>query len=164
LAGSLRADVGQDAHHVFLRLADRQAADRQAGEIDLFQSGQRFVAQVLEHAALDDAEQRVRVFAAVEFVIERCAQRSDMRIDFAASSRVAGRPSISYGVHSSNCITMSEFSTRWICIETSGDRNSLSPLIGEAKCTPSSVILRIAPSENTWKPPESVRIGPCPSP
>ena len=92
--------------------------------------------------------------------IERCAQRSDMRIDLAASSEVAGRPSISYGVHSSNCITMSELSARWICIEISGDRNSLLPSIGEANLTPSSVILRIAPSENTWKPPESVRIGP----
>ena len=91
--------------------------------------------------------------------IERWAQRSDMRIDFAASSAVAGRPSISYGVHSSNCMTMSEFSERWICIEISGDRNRREPSIGEANFTPSSVILRIAPSENTWKPPESVRIG-----
>ena len=35
----------------------------------------------------------------------------------------------------------------------------MSPLIGDANVTPSSVILRISPSENTWKPPESVRIG-----
>ena len=90
---------------------------------------------------------------------ERCAQRKDMRIDLAASSMVAGRSSISYGVHSSNCMTMSEFKTRCTCIDTSGERNSLSPLIGELKCTPSSVILRMAPSENTWKPPESVKIG-----
>ncbi|MCY1250392.1 hypothetical protein D9M72_640300 [compost metagenome] len=48
---------------------------------------------------------------------------------------------------------------RWICIEISGDRKSLSPLTGDAKVTPSSVILRRSPSENTWKPPESVRIG-----
>jgi hypothetical protein len=54
---------------------------------------------------------------------------------------------------------MSEFSERWICIEISGDRNWREPSIGEANLTPSSVILRIAPSENTWKPPESVRIG-----
>ena len=100
---------------------------------------------------------------ALNSFIERWAQRSDMRIDLAASSEVAGRPSISYGVHSSNCITMSELSARWICIEISGDRNSLLPSIGEANLTPSSVILRIAPSENTWKPPESVRIGPVPA-
>ncbi len=90
---------------------------------------------------------------------ERCAQRRLMRIEAAASASVAGRPSIWYGVHSSNCMTMSEFSRRWICIEISGDRNSRSPLMGEAKCTPSSVILRRSPSENTWNPPESVSIG-----
>ena len=37
----------------------------------------------------------------------------------------------------------------WICIETSGDMKSRSPLTGEAKCTPSSVILRMAPSDQT---------------
>lgn len=82
-----------------------------------------------------------------------------MRIESAASLCVVGTPLVAYGVHSSNCITTSEFSTFWICIDTSGDRNSLSPLIGDANVTPSSVILRRSPSENTWKPPESVRIG-----
>ena len=42
---------------------------------------------------------------------------------------------------------------------TSGVRNSLSPLTGDAKRTPSSLILRIAPSDQTWKPPLSVSIG-----
>ena len=64
-----RTHVGQHAHHVFLRLADGQAADGDAGEIDLFQLGQRFVAQHFEHAALHDAEQRIRVLAAVELVL-----------------------------------------------------------------------------------------------
>ena len=41
----------------------------------------------------------------------------------------------------------------------SGVRNSLSPLTGDAKRTPSSLILRISPSDQTWKPPLSVRIG-----
>ena len=54
---------------------------------------------------------------------------------------------------------MSELRVVWICMLTSGDMNSLSPFTGEAKCTPSSVILRIAPSDQTWKPPESVRMG-----
>ncbi|EWS63212.1 hypothetical protein Y695_03557 [Hydrogenophaga sp. T4] len=54
---------------------------------------------------------------------------------------------------------MSLFSPVWICMLTSGDMNSLSPLTGEAKCTPSSVILRMAPSDQTWNPPESVRMG-----
>ena len=46
---------------------------------------------------------------------------------------------------------------------TSGVRNSLSPLTGDAKRTPSSLILRPLPSApprlQTWKPPLSVRIG-----
>ena len=62
-------------------------------------------------------------------------------------------------MHSSKIITMSEFSVRWICIEISGVRNSLSPLIGEANFTPSSVIFLSLPRLNTWKPPESVRMG-----
>ena len=36
----------------------------------------------------------------------------------------------------------------------------MSPLIGDWNFTPSSVILRSAPRLNTWKPPESVRMGP----
>src|SRR5574340_1384976 len=55
---------------------------------------------------------------------------------------------------------MSEFSTRWMRIESSGVRNSLSPFTGDWNFTPSSVILRNAPRLNTWNPPESVRIGP----
>lgn len=56
-------------------------------------------------------------------------------------------------------MTMSELSVVWICMLTSGDMKSLSPFTGLAKCTPSSVILRMAPSDQTWKPPESVRMG-----
>ena len=54
-----------------------------------------------------------------------------------------------YGVHSSNCITMSELSTVWICMLTSGVKNSLSPLTGEENRTPSSLILRIWPRLQT---------------
>ena len=36
---------------------------------------------------------------------------------------------------------------------------ALAPLTGEAKRTPSSAIFLIAPRLNTWKPPESVRMG-----
>ncbi len=56
-------------------------------------------------------------------------------------------------------MTMSESSTVWICIEISGVRNSLAPSIGLENFTPSSLILRSAPRLNTWKPPESVRMG-----
>ena len=76
-----------------------------------------------------------------------------------ASASVVRWPLVSYGVHSSSCITMSLFSPVWICMLTSGDMNSLSPLTGEANVTPSSVILRMAPRLQTWKPPESVRMG-----
>nr|GEU28151.1 hypothetical protein [Tanacetum cinerariifolium] len=77
-----RAHVLQHAHHVFLRLAHRQAADGQAGEVDFFQARQRFVAQVFKHAALDDAEQRVRIFATVEFIVRALgpAQRHAHRL------------------------------------------------------------------------------------
>ncbi|MEC5206592.1 hypothetical protein QF022_001548 [Vogesella perlucida] len=85
---------------------------------------------------------------------ERSAQRRLMRIDLAAVAW-----STWPGVHSSKIITMSEFSTFWISIDFSGDRNSLSPLTGLWKVTPSSEILFMAPRLNTWKPPESVRMG-----
>ena len=86
---------------------------------------------------------------------ERWAQRRLSSIDLRATSSVAG-----YGVHSSKIITTSESSTFWMCMLTSGLRNTLAPSVGAAKVTPSSVILRRWASENTWKPPESVRIGP----
>ena len=54
---------------------------------------------------------------------------------------------------------MSEPSALWIRIDSSGVSSSRSPLIGDWKRTPSSPILRVAPRENTWNPPESVRIG-----
>ena len=85
---------------------------------------------------------------------ERAAQRSDSSIDSPASAWAAG-----YGVHSSNTITMSESSVRWICIDSSGVRKSLSPFTGDAKATPSSCTRRRGPRLHTWKPPESVRIG-----
>ena len=54
---------------------------------------------------------------------------------------------------------MSEFSAVCTCMLTSGVRKSLSPFTGDAKRTPSSLILRIAPRLQTWKPPLSVRMG-----
>ncbi len=67
----------QHAHHVFFRFADRQAADRDAVETDFLQTRQRFITQMFEHAALHDAEQGIRIFAAVEFIARalRPAQR-----------------------------------------------------------------------------------------
>ena len=50
-----------DAPHLFLRLADADAADRIARQVEVCQRRDRLLAQALEHAALYDAEQRVRV-------------------------------------------------------------------------------------------------------
>jgi len=46
-------------------------------------------------------------------------------------------------------MTMSAFSARWMRIDSSGVSSSLSPFTGEAKRTPSSVILRSSPRLNT---------------
>ena len=62
-------------------------------------------------------------------------------------------------MHSSKIITTSESSTRWICIDSSGVRNSRSPFTGDENATPSSSTRRSGPRLKTWKPPESVRIG-----
>ena len=56
-----RCHVAQDAQHVFLRLAHRQPADCIAIEADVLQAGKGFVAQSFMHAALNDAEQCVRI-------------------------------------------------------------------------------------------------------
>ena len=81
--------------------------------------------------------------------MQRRAQRSDSSIEARASASLVVRPAVSYGVHSSNCIAMSLSSAVWICMLTSGVSNSRSPLTGEAKRTPSSLIERIAPSDHT---------------
>ena len=85
---------------------------------------------------------------------ERKAQRRLSSIEARATGSVAG-----YGVHSSKIIAMSESSTCWMRIDSSGLRKTFEPSTGEAKVTPSSVILRLCASEKTWNPPESVRIG-----
>ena len=55
---------------------------------------------------------------------------------------------------------MSEFSSRWISMARSGVSSNLAPSICERKVTPCSVTLRNCASDITWKPPESVSIGP----
>ena len=54
---------------------------------------------------------------------------------------------------------MSEPRVAWICIDTSGVSVRGEPSTGERKVTPSSVSFDSCESENTWKPPESVRMG-----
>src|SRR5437764_7727002 len=55
---------------------------------------------------------------------------------------------------------MSTPSARWISTTRSGVSSWVAPSIGERNVTPSSVSRRSLASEKTWKPPESVRIGP----
>ncbi len=67
---------------------------------------------------------------------ERLAQRIERSIEAAASSCVAP-----FFVHSSNAITMSLPSRRWISIERSGVSICFDPSIWLEKATPSSLIL-----------------------
>ena len=85
---------------------------------------------------------------------ERFAQRSVRSMD----SRVRAS-SRGYSVQSSNAITTSDPSERCTAIERSGSRKTFEPSMGERNSTPASVMIRRAPRLNTWKPPESVRMG-----
>ena len=63
--------------------------------------------------------------------------------------------------HWSSCMTMSAPSrSAWISIERSGVRTWREPSMWLLKVTASSVTLEIPDRDMTWKPPESVRIGP----
>ena len=53
---------------------------------------------------------------------------------------------------------MSEPIDRCIAIERSGVSRSVPPLSGARNSAPCSLIVRPAASENTWNPPESVRM------
>ena len=56
---------------------------------------------------------------------------------------------------------MSEPSAVWIAMARSGVSRSATPSYTERNVTPSSsTASSVSRSENTWKPPESVRIGP----
>ena len=73
----------------------------------------------------------------------------------AASSAVAGK-----GVHSSRTIEMSASRARWISTQRSGVSWWRLPSMCDLKVTPSSAMSRISARDITWKPPESVRMGP----
>ena len=87
--------------------------------------------------------------------LQRSAQESDSRIARSSSARVFGSL-----MHSSSCIEMSAPSSDWISMARSGVRSTMVPSMCERKVTPLSLILRSSDSDMTWKPPESVRIGP----
>ena len=68
VVGELVHDVVHDAEHVLLGLADGKAAHGIAVEADVLEALERLLTQVLEHAALDDAEECVRVLETIELV------------------------------------------------------------------------------------------------
>ena len=85
----------------------------------------------------------------------RSAQRSESRIARSMSSRDAGKRT-----HSSICMAMSAPSSRCTSIERSGDNSTFMPSMCERNVTARSLTLRRSDSDITWKPPESVSIGP----
>ncbi len=86
--------------------------------------------------------------------LQRSAQASESRI-----ARSNSLCSCGSRMHSSSCIAMSEPSKSWISIARSGVSATIAPSRWERNVTPSSSILRSSPSDITWKPPESVKIG-----
>ncbi len=85
--------VRQDACHFVLRLADRQPADGESVEADVGQGGERFIAQILVHPPLHDAEQRVGVGEPVVLVARalRPAQGHAHRLGRFVVGRRVGR-------------------------------------------------------------------------
>ena len=79
----------------------------------------------------------------------------ERRIEEAAAPSSTGQ-----GVHSSSTMAMSAPKRRWISTARSGVSAWRVPSMWERKVTPSSSISRRPASDMTWKPPESVRIGP----
>jgi hypothetical protein len=61
--------VAHDVQHLFLGLAHAHAADGVARKVHVDQRCERLLAQVLEHAALHDAEERVGVLQSREFAL-----------------------------------------------------------------------------------------------
>ena len=86
---------------------------------------------------------------------QRAAQRNDSCIARSMSARSAGSLT-----HSSSCIAISEPSSRCTSMARSGESSTLAPSICERKVTARSVTLRSFANDITWKPPESVSIGP----
>jgi hypothetical protein len=88
-----RADVLEHAHHVFLRLAHRQAADGEAREVDVFQAASDSSRRCSYMPPWTMPNSAFGFSPPLNSFIERWAQRSDMRIDLAASS-AGGRAAV----------------------------------------------------------------------
>ncbi len=121
-----QTDSAQHTVHFGLGFADGQTADGKGRENQTVPNRAAILRANPHTSRLARCRTAcVRVFQIFKgfFAPFRPAQAHLQR--FFACSRVA-----SPGVHSSSCIAMSEFKTVWIFMEISGDKNSLSPLIG----------------------------------
>ena len=128
--------------------ADVDAVERQAGD-----EPRRLRAQLGVEAALDDPEQRlvgarVRGERALRPAMGPVASRP-RRPRAASSGTPAGRRRPRRPAPSA-C---------WTAIECSGVNRWIDPSRWLLNVTPSSSITRRSPSDTTWNPPESVRIG-----
>jgi hypothetical protein len=140
-------------HEQIVPFADRDAADRDAGQIHRHHRLRTARAQLAVGAALHDPEQRLA--AAARVLLRAALEPRERAAHAGARERLVG----GYGVHSSNAMMMSAPSACWIWIERSGVSSTVAPSTSLAKRTPRSEISAFG-SENTWKPPLSVRIGP----
>ena len=131
-------------------LADGDAADRVAVEVERLELLDRALAQARIDAALDDAEQRGR--AAAVALARRGAPSAMVR-----SSAAAAAASVTgHGGHSSSTIARSTPIRSCISTTDSGVSRTRLPSRWLLKSTPSSSTERRSESENTWNPPLSV--------
>jgi hypothetical protein len=109
-------------------------------------------AQVRLQAALDDPEQRL--------VGARVARQRALRPAMRPLGRLGDDGRGDDGKTGwSKATATSEPSASWTPIASSGVNRWVEPSRWLRNVTPSSSTTRRSPSETTWKPPESVRIG-----
>ena len=92
----------------------------------------------------------MRVWAASDRSAQRCVR--------SIASRTTARGELG-NTGWSNATAMSGPSACWTAIECSGVNRWIDPSRCDLNVTPSSSITRRSPSDTTWNPPESVRIG-----
>jgi hypothetical protein len=123
---------------------DADAIEREAGD----EPGRRR-AQVRVQPALDDPEDRL---------ISRKGRQRPFRP--AVYGRLGDDSPRRLGKTGwSKATAMSDPSASWTAVACSGVNRWTDPSMCDRKVTPSSSTTRRSPSETTWKPPESVRIG-----
>ena len=116
-------------------------------------------AEVAVNTALHNREERLRLASTPGKAPELCPTRSSHLMLRSLASSAAECP-LWPGMTWSNCMITSAPRLISIAITRSGVKCRSDPSMCERKVTPSSVTALSDASENTWKPPESVRIGP----